>query len=276
MSDGVNTPTSRTSWRARLRRLVCGPADAAAEPPVLARLDAIDRRLADLAVPAAPLPAPEPGPVLSALAAMQEALTALEKQVGRAGREQFKTNTLAEEQAARLTAALELLQAADSRRAAELAALREQTRAEQAAARLELVQALLPTLDGLDEALRSGRQLLEQQPPAVPARSPTLLERLSGHAPAAPPADSSLREAMAAWLDGLALVQQRLLDTLAAEGVRPMPALAQPFDPHQHMALEVVPASDTLPPGMVAAELRRGYLAGDRVLRAAEVAVARD
>jgi molecular chaperone GrpE len=51
--------------------------------------------------------------------------------------------------------------------------------------------------------------------------------------------------------------------------------LARPFDPRQHVAVEVVPATDRLPPGTVAAELRRGYLVGERVLRPAEVAVTR-
>ena len=47
-----------------------------------------------------------------------------------------------------------------------------------------------------------------------------------------------------------------------------------PFDPHHHVAVEVVPADETVSPGTVASELRRGYLVGDRVLRYAEVAVA--
>jgi molecular chaperone GrpE len=83
----------------------------------------------------------------------------------------------------------------------------------------------------------------------------------------------ALRGALDSWLVGLTFVRQRLLDVLAAEGVRPMDAEGQPFDPRLHVALEVVPAGDELPPGTVAAELRRGYLVGDRVLRHAEVAV---
>src|SRR5919109_1121080 len=42
----------------------------------------------------------------------------------------------------------------------ELASVREQSRAALAASRLDLVRSVLPALDGLDEALRSGRQLL--------------------------------------------------------------------------------------------------------------------
>src|SRR5919109_4061980 len=47
------------------------------------------------------------------LATVREALAALEKQIGRSGREQFKANTLAETQAAQLAAALDALRAAD-------------------------------------------------------------------------------------------------------------------------------------------------------------------
>jgi molecular chaperone GrpE len=68
-------------------------------------------------------------------------------------------------------------------------------------------------------------------------------------------------------------VRQRLLGVLADEGIMPIAAEGQSFDPHLHVALEVVPPSDDLPPGHVAAELRRGYMAGERVLRHAEVAV---
>jgi molecular chaperone GrpE len=237
-----------------------------------------------------------------------EALATLEKQIGRAGREQFKANTLAEAQATRLDAALDALRAADTRREADLAALREQSRSTQASARLDVVRSILPTLDGLDEALRSGRRLLtttDHRPPttddqralhdgpsAGPATDdgqrttnnrPSFVEWLFGRSPVPQRAGDSvrqegepLREALDAWLVGLTFVRQRLLDTLAAEGVRPMDAKGQPFDPQRHIALEVVPSANGLPPGAVAAELRRGYMVGERVLRHAEVAVTRD
>jgi molecular chaperone GrpE len=70
-------------------------------------------------------------------------------------------------------------------------------------------------------------------------------------------------------------VRERLLATLAAEGIRPMTALGQPFDPQLHMAMEVTPAAAETPAGTVTAVIRQGYLAGERVLRHAEVAVAR-
>ena len=171
-----------------------------------------------------------------------------------------------------------MLRAADARREADVAASSARRHDEQVAARLDVVQAMLPALDGLDEALRSGRRLLEQH--AEPPRPATLQGRLQtrvmrrGAAAAPDPREDALREGMAAWLVGLTFVRQRLLDVLAAEGVQPITAQGALFDPHYHVAVEVVPSDETVPPSTVASELRRGYMVGERVLRYAEVAVA--
>jgi molecular chaperone GrpE len=246
--------------------------------PVLARLDRIEHRLDDVAEHIRTLqaggetPADRPPVDGQPARAVEEALAALEKQVGRSGREQLRANALAEAQLKSLSEAMEMLRAADARRDAEVAALMEQRRDLQAAARLDVVRALLPALDGLDEALRAGRQILAQ-PEAPPTRRTFWarlrrrpVQPLSGAAP--------LHAALESWLVGLTYVRQRLLDLLATEGVRPIDAEGQPFDPRLHVAIEVAPA-DAVPPGTVTAELRRGYLAGDRVLRHSEVAVAR-
>ena len=278
MSEGAANSPDTESFLQRLRRWLDGAgAPAAPRPP-----------LPGTAVegPARPLAhqpdAPEGDGAQGDLVALRQGLAALEKQISRAGREQLKANSLAEAQLEQLAAALELLRTADARRDAEVASVHEQARDARAAARLEVVRALLPALDGLDEALRSGERLLEQAaaaPADRPAPGRTLLARLRGALSRPAPADhpeAALRAAMAAWLVGLTFVRQRLLDVLAAEGVRPMDAQGQPFDPQRHVALEVVPAGDSLPPGTVAAELRRGYLVHDRVLRHAEVAVSRE
>lgn len=212
--------------------------------------------------------------------ALGEALRALEKQIGRAGREQLKINSVAEAQAAQLAAALEQLRAADAQHTAELAALREQGRAAQAAARLEVAQRMFPALDGLDAALRTGQLLLEDLPPPAPP-APAVggwLQRMFGEPPAPAPTPSAeageLRQALAAWLHGLTFVRQRLLEALAQEDIWPIDAAGQPFDPQQHSAIGVVPVSAAHPAGVVAEELRRGYRTSARVLRHAEVVVA--
>jgi len=79
---------------------------------------------------------------------------------------------------------------------------------------------------------------------------------------------------MEAWLEGLLLVQGRLLALLEREGVQPIAALGQPFDTHPHLALGVSRGHGT-PDGTVVGEERRGYTWGERVVRHAEVVVAR-
>src|SRR5205085_6208257 len=185
--------------------------------PLVERLEAIERRLEEVAR----LKPPED----LATGGVQQAMAALEKQISRAGREQFKAQALAEAQMEQLSAALEMLRAADARREADVAASAARRHDEQVAARLDVVQAMLPALDGLDEALRSGRRLLEQHP-EPPPRPATLLGRLRSHVlrrgagAALDPRVDALRAAMAAWLVGLTFVRQRLLDVLAAEGVQ--------------------------------------------------------
>jgi molecular chaperone GrpE len=239
--------------------------------PLQSRLDAIERRLAELTQHTQAFQPATPQ-VDQQVAIVKDALVTLEKQISRAGREQLKANSLAEAQIEQLTAALEALRAADSRREAEMAALREQVRQAETADRLEIVRSLLPALDGIDEALRAGQQLLEQQPP--PPVPSTPFERMRARIAQAQRPDPTMREALAAWLVGITFVRQRLLDVLAADHVHPIHAQGQPFDPQLHVAVEVVPAGPQAMPGTVVAELRRGYLAGQRVLRHAEVAVA--
>jgi molecular chaperone GrpE len=210
---------------------------------------------------------PLPADLSARIDALQATVAALEKQIARAGREQLRANALAETQAERLAAALDALRAAEERRDAELG----QARARAAEARLEVVRSLLPVVDGLDEAIRAGRATLEhrggEEPPA------DLLRRLLLGAPeAAGRGAEPLRDALGAWLEGLLIVRRRVLDALAAEGVAPIAAEGRPFDPRRHIAVEVVAAAAA--PGTVLHEIRRGFVAGERVLRHAEVAVA--
>ncbi|MDZ4718201.1 MAG: nucleotide exchange factor GrpE [Roseiflexaceae bacterium] len=215
--------------------------------------------------------------------ALRDVLAGVEKQIGRLGREQFKTNTLAETQAAQLTATLEALRSADERREAELASLRERLRTVQIEARLDIVRSILPALDGIDQALRSGRETLDLAKTDRSAPNDTrranagdLLRALLGLTASLPPPNTSQEAALLgtldSWLVGLTFVRRRLLNTLAAEGVVPMNAEGSRFDPRYHVAAEVV-AAGHLPPGTVAQEIRRGYMVGDRVLRHADVAV---
>ncbi len=80
--------------------------------------------------------------------------------------------------------------------------------------------------------------------------------------------------APAPWLEGVRLVESRLVDYLARQGVVVVDPLGEPFDPAFHEAiLEVeIPGVE---PGCVGQVVLKGWRRGDRALRAARVVVAR-
>ncbi|HEU5199023.1 MAG TPA: nucleotide exchange factor GrpE [Ktedonobacterales bacterium] len=71
---------------------------------------------------------------------------------------------------------------------------------------------------------------------------------------------------------GMRMVQWQLSEILRSEGLTPVPALGQPFDPHIHEAVETVEAPDQ-PEGMVVEEVQKGYMMGEEMLRPARVKV---
>jgi molecular chaperone GrpE len=75
------------------------------------------------------------------------------------------------------------------------------------------------------------------------------------------------------WLEGIQLVERKLRSVLESEGVTPIEALGQPFDPNLHEAVVHEP-TDAHPDNTVIEELQRGYRLGDRVLRPSLVKVA--
>jgi len=74
------------------------------------------------------------------------------------------------------------------------------------------------------------------------------------------------------WLEGIVAIDRKLRAVLESEGVTPIAALGQAFDPQLHDAVTHVPGTGR-PEGEVIAEIRRGYLIRDRVLRPSLVAV---
>lgn len=262
--------------RQEVRRLIGGAGrlntdtDAARRliAPLYARMELIEQRLEVLSRQIA---VTEEAVDADQNAMRETALTTTpQKQASHAGQEQFKVNALLQTQVEQLTAALELLRAECVRRDLELDRLREQSRIAQDTARLEIIQALLPTLDGLDEALRA-EQFLPARQATTPPNTP--FERMRAHITMLQPNSSMAAETQTTWRARMHLVRRRLLDILATAGVQPMHTSEQPFDPHRHVALEVVVAGEQRPAGIIVAELRRGYLVGNRVLRPAEVVI---
>jgi molecular chaperone GrpE len=73
---------------------------------------------------------------------------------------------------------------------------------------------------------------------------------------------------------GVELILRQLLDLLRRRGVEPLEVVGRPFDPAWHEAVASEPAAGR-PDGEVTAEIRRGYRIGQRLLRPAQVRVAK-
>ena len=167
-------------------------------------------------------------------------------------------------------------------------------------ARGEFAALFLPALDGFEAILDEGRALLIRhrqevsdmghgQPDRGERGAPStgivqrLRTRLTGEGDApdagqqpvpAPEAPGGAAQAINGWLRGLALVRDRFLALMAQEGIVAIPVARQRFDPRVHLAVQSEPRND-VPPDTIVREVRRGFRQGNRVLRYAEVVVAR-
>lgn len=130
------------------------------------------------------------------------------------------------------------------RKTAEFDNFRKRTERERLAvteaAAADLLEELLPLVDDLERALK---------------------------APAA-------GEGAEAYRRGVELIHRQLTEILRKRGVRPIEAVGADFDPYYHEAVvhETAPGRRE---GEVLEELRRGYMLGDRLLRASMVKVAK-
>lgn len=72
---------------------------------------------------------------------------------------------------------------------------------------------------------------------------------------------------------GIQMVRDEFIKALEKQGIEPVQAVGQPFDPAVHDALQQIDSPDH-PPGVVIREFEKGYKMGDRLLRPARVIVA--
>jgi molecular chaperone GrpE len=77
------------------------------------------------------------------------------------------------------------------------------------------------------------------------------------------------------WMGGIEAIDRKLRALLEAEGVQAMGGEGEPFDPRTQQAISYEDAAD-VPDGTVLRILQRGYAIGERILRPALVAVARN
>lgn len=131
---------------------------------------------------------------------------------------------------------------------AELANFKRRTEAQRAEmvvnASQNLLQQLLPALDDLQLALEK-----------------------------APTGEANCSE-WGEWRDGVALVAHKFAAVLDRVGVVPIEVDGQEFDPTVHEAISYEEHPD-LESGQIIAQVRQGYMLGERVLRAAMVRVAK-
>ena len=76
-----------------------------------------------------------------------------------------------------------------------------------------------------------------------------------------------------AWIEGVQLTERKLRSVLESEGVTPIQALGQPFDPNLHEAVAHEVTADHAD-NEVIGEVQRGYRLHDRVIRPSLVRVA--
>ncbi len=80
-------------------------------------------------------------------------------------------------------------------------------------------------------------------------------------------------EAHDPWIEGVQLTERKLRGVLESEGVTPIEAVGEPFDPNIHEAVVHEDTAD-YPDNQVIGELQRGYRLHDRIIRPSLVRVA--
>lgn len=111
-----------------------------------------------------------------------------------------------------------------------------------------------------------GAQIAQARVDALVPILPVLddLERAAGEVP------EELRDQP--WVQGVLLIAGKLDAAMRAAGLERIDALSQPFDPYLHEAF-LHQSHPSIPAGHVSMVMRPGYRVGDRVVRAAQVAV---
>ena len=145
--------------------------------------------------------------------------------------------------------------------------------AQMTAERNKLKDQLLRTAADFDNYRKRARKDVEDA--ARRGREDTLRELL--------PVADNLERAIAAGanareiegvVEGVRMVHKLFIDSLERIGVSRVPSIGERFDPMVHEAIQQV-ETDEHPPGTVVAELMPGYRLGDKLVRAAMVAVAK-
>lgn len=241
---------------------------------------------------------------LATQVATQEKLTELATTLERLSRAQHRANLLAETKEQQLESALATLQEIVDQRARLDQQTESQARAEheqtRRAARGELAVDLLPAVDMFENMLAQGQAMLDKRraefsalsavaPPETNQPSTQsggsffskLRARVGGDMDAEtagtlrklPDSMQAHLEELEEWTRNIGLLRDRFLGVLRNEGIEPIVAVQQLFDPHVHLAVGSEPRTDVAPQTVIR-EVRKGYRQGARTLRHSEVIVA--
>jgi molecular chaperone GrpE len=159
--------------------------------------------------------------------------------------------------------------------AAEAAAL--QQRAEELASQLdETRNRYLRALADLDNTRKRARHEMAEGQVQAAARVlvdvVSVVDSFERALETATPESKASPETKAVY-EGMSLIYRQLVEMLARRGVKPIEALGQPFDPKFHEAVAQVPVEGQESDGLIGLEMQKGYLFGERVLRASKVGV---
>jgi molecular chaperone GrpE len=105
--------------------------------------------------------------------------------------------------------------------------------------------------DQIENVVRASQRLVEQLLPALDSFDAAL-------------ETEARSEAETQMLEGMKRTRSQIMDVLAQEGVEPIGAVGQPFDPAVHEAVSVIPGEGEQ---IVQQELRKGYVMRGRVIR---------
>lgn len=81
-------------------------------------------------------------------------------------------------------------------------------------------------------------------------------------------------DALNSLVEGIKMTEREMQRLLQANGVKPILALGEKFDPHKHQAMFEVSDSDQ-PEGTIVEEMQPGFAIGERILRPSLVGVAK-
>jgi molecular chaperone GrpE len=137
-----------------------------------------------------------------------------------------------------------------------------------AAYKKEVVEGLEKTKQRLERDSAARLEQLRGQMAVPMLEVLDALERSITAAEASPSQTASL-------LEGVKRVQQLMVHKLQELGLARILAVGERFDPSRHEAVAVTVAADPAHDNTVVAELRTGFSLGERVLRAAQVQVAK-